>query len=308
LDEPGDHCTLVHDAADVERSLAISPFGWESCGVARSVRTSGGDLRREPDGRARTWTPQLGPVASAALSLQRRAGNSAVTQWLGRHTDTSLQREVVRGGDGKATDVKFTVGDEITLKLAELAQSLAASVALSSARGGALVDLRREALKDAGITDDERTFLATVLDPLVQSLAGAALESASLLSLRREALKDETVSDDERMFLAGMLDPANAERVRTEHIAKGTSFSFPKDSVGAHLGQVKDSGARSSIPRCAICWQTPMTTSAMSSAAPPISRRPSPRRSSSFTRLRRRRGAHSSRRRLRCRVCTPPRC
>ena len=202
--------------------------GWESCGVAGSVRTSGGDLRREPDRRARTWTPQLGPVASAALSLPRRAGNSAVTQWLGRHTDASLQREVVRGGDGKATDVKFTVGDEITLKLAELAQSLAASVALSSARGGALVDLRREALKDAGITGDERTFLATVLDPLVQSLAGAALESASL---RREALKDETVSDDERMFLAGMLDPANAERVRTAHIAKGTSFPFPKDSV-----------------------------------------------------------------------------
>ena len=94
------------------------------------------------------------PTASAdALTLQRTAGNRA--------TRALLQRAVITGE--KLPMVRFTVGVEIDASLAALAWSRTAAGALDET---ALAELRQVALRtDETIDDDERMFIAALLDP-----------------------------------------------------------------------------------------------------------------------------------------------
>lgn len=101
-------------------------------------------------GRAFSRRPTGSPDA---LTLQRTAGNRA--------TRALLQRAIVTGE--KLPMVRFTVGVEIDSSLAALAWSRTAGGALDET---ALAELRLLALQtDETIDDDERMFIAALLDP-----------------------------------------------------------------------------------------------------------------------------------------------
>lgn len=91
-------------------------------------------------------------TAAAVLRLQAAAGNRAVARL--------LARDVVRDPQHKALGIKFTVGVEIRIGLAQKAQQLAAG-GIDDAK---LRQLRAEALTvDETIDDDERMFMAGLL-------------------------------------------------------------------------------------------------------------------------------------------------
>lgn len=87
------------------------------------------------------------------LVLQRHAGNAAVSRL--------LQRVPITDMTGMVAQIEFTVGTEIGADLAVLAKKVAAT--------GVTVDelrkLRTQALKGETIGDDERMFLAGLLEP-----------------------------------------------------------------------------------------------------------------------------------------------
>ena len=126
-------------------------------------------------------------AAQHVLALQRSAGNAAVTR--------VLQRKFRPDGSGGWL-FDFTVGDEISQKLA--------TEAFARTRGGALGDddlaeLRELALDDRSVDDNERLFLAALMDPAnaakLQAITGFGAGS--------------TVT-----FASGTITEANRARVR----------------------------------------------------------------------------------------------
>jgi hypothetical protein len=105
--------------------------------------------------RERTPTPH-----DRVLALQASAGNQAVTGM--------LARRVIAFG-GTVSDVEFTVGKEISAALATAAKRAAPG----GIKPDELARLRTVALGDGTITDDERMFLAGLLEPSNAALVAA---------------------------------------------------------------------------------------------------------------------------------------
>ena len=122
------------------------------------------------------------------LALQRSAGNQAVVRL--------LQREVT--GSPAVTDVSFTVGKEITAGFATAAR---AAVADGHVDDKGLEAMRQAALADdQSVNDDERMFMAGVLDPA---------NARRLHALRSFAAAPDTIS-----FSASSISPERRARIR----------------------------------------------------------------------------------------------
>jgi hypothetical protein len=87
---------------------------------------------------------------AAVVALQRSAGNHAVAR--------ALQRKIVTDAHDNVTAIRFTVGTELTAAFAAKAKAQANAGKVD------LEKLRGEALADDTVNDDERMFMAGLLD------------------------------------------------------------------------------------------------------------------------------------------------
>lgn len=134
-------------------------------------------------------------------------------------TPPGLQREVVISPAGTATDVKFTVGKEITPALAAAAKAAVAKGLLDDTQ---LEKLRTAALVSGETVDDnERMFMAALLDPA----------NASRLKARRFNVNDmiqfsvESISAARRARIIDLDRPAYPAKIAAEAKAAVTSAS-----------------------------------------------------------------------------------
>jgi len=116
--------------------------------------------RAGPAAAARSPAAAISPAAArspgdSVLALQRRAGNRAVGQALARR---------VAGGDPATRVVRLEIGLELTEKLARAGWTLTARGPLDEAGVASLRQIALEHYYDT-IDDDERLFIAALLDP-----------------------------------------------------------------------------------------------------------------------------------------------
>ena len=116
--------------------------------------------RAGPAAAARPPAAAISPAAArsprdSVLALQRRAGNRAVGQALARR---------VAGGDPATRVVRLEIGLELTEKLARAGWTLTAKGPLDEAGVASLRQIALEHYYDT-IDDDERLFIAALLDP-----------------------------------------------------------------------------------------------------------------------------------------------
>ncbi len=158
-------------------------------------------------------------TAAAVLRLQAAAGNRAVARL--------LARDVVRDPQHKALGIKFTVGVEIRIGLAQKAQQLAAG-GIDDAK---LRQLRAEALTvDETIDDDERMFMAGLLDPdNAHHVAAARIAAGTAFTFPRASIERHAahVHDLDR--------PAIDPRIASERDAAAHATSF-----GAQMAHTVD--------------------------------------------------------------------
>src|SRR5262249_35001165 len=120
------------------------------------------------------------PVASSPplVALQRSAGNAAVTGL--------IQRDLLHDARQQVDAIECTVNTEISLALAQKAKTAAAG-GVSDAE---LRTLRSEALSDDTITDDERMFLAGLLDSTnASTVAGARIAAGTKFTFSRASIE-----------------------------------------------------------------------------------------------------------------------
>ena len=129
--------------------------------MGRSPQVARDRLDPRKDPRERAQRPQPAPDPPL-LALQRSAGNAAVAGL--------VQRKLLHDARSHVDRVEFTVGDEISLTLATKAQAVAAA----GVNDAELRTLRIEALGDDTIDDNERMFLAGLLDAANASAVAAA--------------------------------------------------------------------------------------------------------------------------------------
>jgi hypothetical protein len=169
---------------------------------ARSDRRDG----REPP-RPRQERSAHGPGASV-LALHAAIGNAAV----GR-----LLRKPIFDDKDKLTGIEFTVGDEIDASLAQLAKSLAKDGVTDKERDS----LRERALKDATITDNERMFLAGLLDPANAKLvADASMKRGTKVTFTRKSIQANLATI--RELGRQQRDPSVTEEKQIGALATGT--------------------------------------------------------------------------------------
>ncbi len=141
------------------------------------MRTSG-IARRAPCAVPRSRVVNRPADRHPVLDLQAIAGNHAVTQL--------VQRRVVMPPGGPVSDIQFTVGQEISKVLAQQAKAAAAG-GITSAEVGAL---RTTALGDGTVTDDERMFLAGLLDgPNAAATATMAVTPGSAVTFTAASIR-----------------------------------------------------------------------------------------------------------------------
>jgi hypothetical protein len=130
--------------------------------------------------------PRQRASTSAAVVLPlHEAGNAAVSRLLGGAPRRLLRRPVA-DAKGTVTAIEFTVGQEIPVGLAALAKSVAAGGVTDKE----LRKLRLKALKDETINDDERMFLAGLLDPgNAGQVSGASVKAGAKLTFPRGSIE-----------------------------------------------------------------------------------------------------------------------
>ncbi len=139
-----------------------------------------------------------------------------------------LQRKLVYDSSAppRAIAVEFTVDGEVSLPLATMAQTLVAGGVTDTK----LRQLRREALRgDETISDDERMFLAGLLDPAnARTVATAAITAGTKLTFSRASIQPHMayVRDLDKK----VLDPA----IATEHAA-AQQATAANDPMGSFL-------------------------------------------------------------------------
>lgn len=110
----------------------------------------------------------MAPGPAAVLHLQRAAGNRATTR--------AVQRVAVTSG-GTLTGFSFTVGSEVSPKLARAAKKAAQDGAVSTTELSAL--LTAALAVDETVNDHEQLFMAGLLDPVNASALHAASYAAA---------------------------------------------------------------------------------------------------------------------------------
>ena len=203
-----------------------------------SVSRRHADAERATAGRAAS--PGRSPAArslgpAAVLAFQRTAGNVAVTRMLAR---AELQRSRMIKGSGTfplTVAVEFTVGADVSLDLVTTAKE-AASGGVADAE---LRRLRDKALADETINDDERMFLAGLLDPAnARQVARARIVAGTRLTFSRTSI--ETNMAHARDFDQQAIDPAVAEEnaASTRAAAVGDKTGAAQHHYAAHRAAV----------------------------------------------------------------------
>lgn len=171
------------------------------------------------------------PVGAFVLALQRSAGNRAVSRL--------LQRRPV--GDGsRATGIAFTVGVECSPEFARAAKRAVADGVVDERDLG---ELRQAALADdASVSDDERMFMAALLDPanvaLLRSRMFAAGGDEIVFAIASiGAASRARIADTGRMGLPG--DVAAEGREVDAALAHGDLFA-----AGVHQNRMEEHAAR----------------------------------------------------------------
>jgi hypothetical protein len=133
------------------------------------------DPRKDPREREQRLRPASEPPL---LALQRSAGNAAVAGL--------VQRKLLHDAASHVDRVEFTVGTEISLNLATKAQAVAAA----GVNDAELRTLRTEALGDDTIDDNERMFLAGLLDAAnATAVAAARIAAGTKFTFSRASIE-----------------------------------------------------------------------------------------------------------------------
>jgi hypothetical protein len=136
-------------------------------------------------------------------ALQRTAGNHAVAR--------ALQRKPIMDAQDHVTAIRFTVGTEITTALAQKAKQLVNDAKLDDSD---LEKLRTEALADATVNDDERMFMAGLLD----ASNAAALRKQQQFGHAGDSIDfpEASITPAARAKVADLDRPALSQKVQDE--------------------------------------------------------------------------------------------
>ena len=158
--------------------------------------------------------------------------------------DRQLQRRLVGPPKGAISDVEFTVGQEVSFTLAQKAKAAAAKGITTKI----LSDLRETALADGTISDDERMFLAGLLEPGNAAIVAAtAVKAGATITFSRSTIEphmaevrdmgrptlDPKVADELKAAHSDSkhLDAANDEAVKQIHKLTGPKWRKQADAV-----------------------------------------------------------------------------